>query len=296
MLKVEISMKVSEFVVALHLCKHITNRDIRRICHWIIRNKMCLPKENKIDELLNYSSAKKEFFWREFTSLSLQKKLAQNLYYSNAVTIIDAKYPKQLLEIFDPPSVFFYQGDLSLSNYTTSLAIVGARQNSSYAVTVLERLLPEIISSGIVTLSGLAQGVDSLVHRLTLSHHGKTVAVIGTGIDVAYPKFNSVLQQQIGKSCLLITEYGLGQAPKRYHFPARNRIIAGLCHTLLVVEARQRSGSLITANLALQENRNVLAVPGTITAPLSVGTNELLLAGAKPVLNAKHVIEEFYYT
>lgn len=291
-----IYMKIKEFIVALHLCNYIGNRDVRRICQWITKNDLQLPDESKLDELLSYPTAKKELFWRDFTSTSLHKKLAQNLYYSNAVTIIDEKYPKQLLEIYDPPSVLFYQGDISLCSYDTLLAIVGARQNSSYAVTVLKRLLPEIISSGIVTLSGLAQGVDSLTHRLTLSCQGKTVAVIGTGIDVAYPKFNAALQRKIGSSHLLITEYGLGQAPRRYHFPARNRIIAGLCRTTLVVEARQHSGSLITANLALQENRNVLAVPGAINAPLSAGTNALLLAGAKPVLGAEQVIEEFYYT
>lgn len=289
-------MKVQEFIVALHLCRHIGRRDVRRICQWISSHEMRIPEESKLDELLDYPNVKKELFWREFTSSALQKKLAQNLYYSAAVTIIDEKYPQQLLETFDPPAVLFYQGDMTLSNYAKLLAIVGARQNSSYAITVLKQLLPETISSGIVTLSGLARGVDSLVHKLTMGCHGKTVAVIGTGIDIAYPKFNAALQQKIGTECLLITEYGLGQAPRQYHFPARNRIIAGLCRGVLVIEARQSSGSLITANLALQENRNVLAVPGAISAPLSMGTNELLLAGAKPVLNARHIIEEFDYT
>ncbi|KRL01187.1 DNA processing protein [Liquorilactobacillus capillatus DSM 19910] len=262
----------------------------------MIKNELQLPTEKIIDNLLTCSLKKRELFWRNFTSPILQKRLAQNLYYSKVVTIIDKKYPPQLLETFAPPVALFYQGKLSLSNYATSLAIVGARENSPYAVTVLKRLLPEVISSGIVTLSGLAQGVDSLVHKLTMDYQGRTVAVIGTGLDVVYPQNNAILQDKISTSGLLLTEYGLGQPPRRYHFPERNRIIAGLCRSTLVVEARQHSGSLITANLALQENRNVLAVPGAINAPLSAGTNALLAAGAKPVLNASHIIEEFDYT
>ncbi|KRL04370.1 DNA processing protein [Liquorilactobacillus oeni DSM 19972] len=249
-----------------------------------------------METILGLSAAATFSFWKKFSSSEFELMVDRNYYHSHIITLFDKEYPPQLREIYDPPNVLFCRGDLGLLNKPLILAIVGARQNSNYAQTVLRVLLPEVISSGIVTLSGLANGVDSLCHRQTIFNGGKTIAVIGSGLDVFYPKQNRELQQQIARSGLLLSEYGLGVQPRKYHFPARNRIIAGLAQTTLVVEAKHHSGSLITANLALQENRNVLAVPGPITSTLSVGTNELILAGAKPVLKAQDIIEEFLNT
>ncbi len=134
--------------------------------------------------------------------------------------------------------------------------------------------------------------MDSHINWL-LKHHGKTIAVIGNGLDISYPSCNRALQTQIAHAGLLLSEYPLESRPLKYHFPLRNRIIAGLCQTVLVVEARHHSGSLITANLALQENRNVLALPGRINDIYSTGCNELIAAGAKPVLNSNDILEEF---
>lgn len=141
-------------------------------------------------------------------------------------------------------------------------------------------------------MSGLARGVDGAAHRLTLKHAGKAIAVIGNGLDRIYPRENTDLQNMIMHSGLLLTEYPLGTAPLPFHFPERNRIIAGLSTACLVVEARQKSGSLITANIAVQENRNVLAVPGSILQPLSKGCNELIAQGARPALDASDILEE----
>lgn len=150
-----------------------------------------------------------------------------------------------------------------------------------------------MIQQQLVLVSGLAKGVDGLTHQLALKHHGKTIAVIGNGLDISYPSCNRALQTQIAHAGLLLSEYPLESRPLKYHFPLRNRIIAGLCKTVLVVEARHHSGSLITANLALQENRNVLALPGRINDINSTGCNELIAAGAKPVLNSNDILEEF---
>lgn len=158
---------------------------------------------------------------------------------------------------------------------------------------VLKKLLPDILDEGIATVSGLAKGIDSLAHKITLSEKGKTIGVIGTGLDRTYPRENFELQANMEKEGIVLSEYALGQKPLRFHFPARNRIISGLCQSLLVVEARRQSGSLITANMALQENRNVLAVPGNINSILSEGCNELILEGAKPILRAEDILEEF---
>ncbi|WP_318766100.1 DNA-processing protein DprA [Lactiplantibacillus carotarum] len=173
------------------------------------------------------------------------------------------------------------------------LAVVGARQSTSYGARCVSRLLTPLVPEKLTIVSGLAVGIDGWSHRTALNCGLPTIAVIGTGLDAYYPRENATLQRRVGQVGLLISEYPLGTGPARYRFPERNRIIAGLCQTLIVIEARERSGSLITANLALQNNRNVLAVPGPIDAPLSVGCNQLIAAGAKPVLNSRHIIEEF---
>lgn len=206
------------------------------------------------------------------------------------ITIDDVNYPDRLREIFEPPIVLFAKGNLRLLK-TTCLGVVGGRRHSAYGQEVLKNLLPDLCQSRITIVSGLAMGIDSSAHRLTLEENGNTIAVIGCGIDRAYPRENVFLQEHVAKRGLLISEYPLGSKPLRYHFPYRNRIIAGLSHGVLVVEAEKRSGSLITANLALQENRHVFAVPGSIFNPFSMGTNELIAAGAYAVTGSTGLID-----
>ena len=208
------------------------------------------------------------------------------------VSILDQSYPEYLKHIYNPPALLFYQGDLTLLNQKL-LAIVGSRLTSSYGEKALTILLPELITNGITTVSGLAKGIDRLVHEKTIELGGRTIAIIGTGLDQFYPFENEKLQKEIAKNHLLISEYPLGTKPLKQHFPMRNRIIAGLSLGTLVIEAKYRSGSLITANIALQEGREVFAVPGNITNPYSEGTNDLILHGAKCVLTADHILEEF---
>ncbi|MDN7144716.1 DNA-processing protein DprA [Liquorilactobacillus mali] len=289
-------MKIKEFIIKLHLSNLISAAKLRKICTWMKENQ-AIPDIKKLEELAEIKESERSFFWKKFNSIELELAVDRNLYHSKAITIIDSAYPQCLLESYNPPNVLFYRGDLSLiTNDRKLLGIVGARRNSTYSSVVLAKLLPAVVAAKIITVSGLAQGVDSLVHLQTFADCGKTIAVIGTGLDIFYPSQNRVLQQKIAHEGLLLSEYGLGTGPRRFHFPARNRIIAGLVETLLVVEARHHSGSLISANLALQENRNVLAVPGPINSLLSVGTNELIKAGAKPVLDAQDIIEEFRNT
>ncbi|WP_261807146.1 DNA-processing protein DprA [Lapidilactobacillus luobeiensis] len=208
------------------------------------------------------------------------------------LTILDQVYPQGLAEIYRPPLILYYQGNLELLA-TPKLAIVGARACTNYTQYCLRRLIPPLVQNQITIVSGLAAGADQLAHQETLLAHGQTIAVIGTGLDVYYPPANRSLQQLIGQKGLLLSEYPLGTAPRRYHFPQRNRIIAGLSQGVLVTEAQHHSGSLITANLALQENRNVYALPGNILQETSVGTNELLAAGATPVLTAADLLVDF---
>lgn len=207
------------------------------------------------------------------------------------VTLLDPAYPPLLRETATPPLVLYFQGDLRLA-YRRSVAVVGSRAMSAYARAALQELLPPVVASGYPVISGLARGVDSLAHDLTRQYGGRPIGVIGTGLDQVYPRNNQSRQAWVAQCGLLLTEYPLNSPPVAHHFPERNRIIAGLGQACLVVMAREKSGSLITANLALQENRNVLAVPGPITSDLCAGCNQLIAAGARPALSASDLLEE----
>lgn len=198
-------------------------------------------------------------------------------------TIIDEDYPQLLKEMYQPPLVLYYQGDWSLTK-KNMLGVVGSRIISDYGKKVVKDIIPSIVTAGVVTVSGLAKGIDYEVHKQTLETGGRSIAIIGTGLDRFYPSQNRELQSQIATEHLVVSEYPLGTGPQKLHFPMRNRIIAGMSQGVLVIEAKERSGSLITANLALQENREVFAVPGNILNPAFKGTNQLIQAGAKAVL------------
>ncbi len=279
------------FLLKLHLCNLDLKNELR-VVRYMLSFERC-PSKDELFLLLKLGQTQKNDLWNAIQSKQLSQKIQQNLKVSHFLTILDKRYPSQLQEIYSPPVVLFYQGDLELLDSKKLLGVVGARQCSSYALQALTQLLPNVIQQKLILVSGLAKGVDGLSHQLALKHHGKTIAVIGNGLDISYPSCNRALQTQIAHAGLLLSEYPLESRPLKYHFPLRNRIIAGLCQTVLVVEARHHSGSLITANLALQENRNVLALPGRINDIYSTGCNELIAAGAKPVLNSNDILEEF---
>lgn len=279
------------FLLKLHLCNLDLKNELR-VVRYMLSFERC-PSKDELFLLLKLGQTQKNDLWNALQSKQLSQKIQQNLKVSHFLAILDKRYPSQLQEIYSPPVVLFYQGDLELLDSKKLLGVVGARQCSSYALQALTQLLPNVIQQKLILVSGLAKGVDGLSHQLALKHHGKTIAVIGNGLDISYPSCNRALQTQIAHAGLLLSEYPLESRPLKYHFPLRNRIIAGLCQTVLVVEARHHSGSLITANLALQENRNVLALPGRINDIYSTGCNELIAAGAKPVLNSNDILEEF---
>lgn len=190
-------------------------------------------------------------------------------------------FPPLLAAIHDPPPGLFVRGDAPLELLTQrSVAVVGARACSGYGAAVARMLGRELGAAGIVVVSGLARGVDGEAHRGALDAGGPTVAVLGCGIDRDYPAAHEELARRV---TLVVSEYAPGVAPAPWRFPARNRVIAGLCSATVVVEARERSGALITADLALEEGREVFAVPGEITSSLSAGTNALLKLGASPL-------------
>jgi DNA processing protein len=201
-------------------------------------------------------------------------------------------YPQLLRELSDPPPGLFVRGSAGVGLLDArAVAIVGARACSSYGGQVARLLGRELAAAGLVVLSGLARGVDGESHRGALDAGGETVAVLGCGVDRDYPAAHAQLAARICERGLVVSEYAPGVEPAPWRFPARNRVIAGLAAATIVVEARERSGALITADFALEAGREVFAVPGEITSSLSVGTNALLRLGATPLTSPQDVLE-----
>ena len=206
-------------------------------------------------------------------------------------TIIDNDYPTLLQQIHMPPPVLYYRGGDFLSNI--ALAIVGSRASNTYGHKVVTTLVPDLVASGMTIVSGGALGIDALAHDITLKHGGRTIAVLGSGLLKEYPVSNKKLFKSIVEhDGLLVSIFPLLAEPVPGNFPARNRVIAGLSNGCLVVQAAQKSGALITAHYALEQGREVFAVPGPIDDPLSIGCHSLIQQGAKLVMSATDIIQE----
>lgn len=209
------------------------------------------------------------------------------------ITILDENYPRLLREIYDPPVLLYVKGAIKPED-EKSLAIVGTRNISSYGQQATNHLGGQLAQAGLTIVSGLARGVDTLAHLAALQNNGRIIAVIGSGIDQAsiYPPSNRRLAQQITEQGALISEYPIGSFALKHHFPARNRIISGLSLGTLVIEAAEKSGALLTSRHALEQNREIFAVPGSIYSTNSCGPNNLIKMGAKLVTGAQDILEE----
>jgi DNA processing protein len=216
-------------------------------------------------------------------------------YRVRVVTCEDPDYPPRLREIYDYPPVLYVRGGLPTED-EPCLAIVGTRRPTIYGRQVTEEIVADLAGSKITIISGLARGIDSVAHRAALEAGGKTVAVFGSGLDIVYPRENAKLAQAIMEHGALVSEYPLGVRPKAENFPLRNRIMSGLSLGVLVVEAGERSGALITAHQAVEQNREVFAIPGSILSPASQGTNRLIQEGAKLVRNYTDILQELNLT
>jgi DNA processing protein len=205
------------------------------------------------------------------------------------LTLDDSNYPEQLRNIFDPPPVLYVKGRLPRP-HEVMIAVVGSRKSSTYGRNVAESLCRELSLKGVTLVSGMARGIDSAAHRGTLKADGETIAVLGCGVNIIYPPENSRLYHEILERGAIISELSISAKPDRGNFPARNRIISGMSMGTVVVEAGLRSGALITADMALEQGRDVFAVPGNINSACSQGTNRLLKQGAELVEHADDVL------
>jgi DNA processing protein len=208
-----------------------------------------------------------------------------------AVTIGDPRYPQPLREIFDPPILLFARGRIELLQ-TICLGIVGTRRPTPYGLAVAERLSADLAHAGLTIVSGMARGIDSAAHKGALTHGGNTIAVLGCGVDVVYPSENRKLAAELVARGLIISEFPMGAVAFPQNFPIRNRIVSGISVGVLVVEGAQYSGSGITAKLAIDQGREVFAVPGNITSKLSWGPNLLIKQGARMVQDWNDVVSE----
>jgi len=209
------------------------------------------------------------------------------------ITINDNLYPKLLKEIYYPPTLFYYRGELNIQD-EFALAVVGSRKYTSYGQQTVGRIIKDLARNNITIVSGLALGIDALSHLATLDVKGRTIAVLGSGLDKQsiYPSANRYLADKIiSAGGLVLSEFPLGTPPLKHHFPQRNRLISGLTLGSLIIEAGEKSGALITARHALDQNREVFAVPGSIYSATSAGTNQLIKLGAKVITCAQDIIE-----
>jgi len=228
---------------------------------------------------------------REKASIEGELKSAENLHVK-VVTLVDPEYPQLLREIDDPPLVLYIRGDVSFDP-ARAIAVVGTRRSTRYATIVAGRLASQLAMKGISVVSGLAAGTDAAVHQGVLDVAGHTIAVMGCGVDRVYPKRNQEIYDGVVETGSVISEYPPGTRPAKWTFPQRNRIIAGLCRGVVVIQAPERSGALITARLALEQGRDVFAVPGNITNRTSEGSNRLIRDGAKLVMSVDDILDEY---
>lgn len=281
----------------MHLihCRQLNRKAIRILLHHDpeLSNLYSL-NASKLKSLLYIDSKKATAILQELHSVPLPKLI--ELYKSRNISMVsfaDREYPTLLKEIHDPPLLLFAIGDTKLL-HQHALAVVGARHANDYARRALDILLPPLIEHKLVIVSGLAKGTDTLAHKWAMEKGGKTIAVLGGGFFHIYPSENRKLAEHFQKEHLLISEYPPVWRPEKWHFPMRNRIISGLSKGTLIIQAKERSGSLITADYALEQGKEVFAVPGHIDEPLCTGTNDLIQQGAKLVFRGEDILNELY--
>lgn len=281
-------MEIRDFLLYTHLATGASPNVARNVLTLLAAGQSAGPTT-----LMAAISRKRRQLLAEITADAAFQLRFDELRQQPFLSIVDEDYPDRLREMAQPPLILFWRGDLTLLK-RPCLAVVGARRAGEYSRQSLERLIPALPAE-VCVVSGLAKGADSCAHRAALANDRATIGVIATGLDVTYPRRSEDLQAQVADNGLLLSEYPPETKALQFRFVARNRIIAGLAHGVLVTEAAHHSGSLITATMALDAGRTVFALPNRIDAPLGVGTNEILQNGAALVQSAADISTELHY-
>lgn len=286
-------MKVMFF--KLKHCQGISNKELIALLGKKEDCDLTALSVRGLADLLGVKKEKREKFLTSYQQI-VDNPIIWTEYYKHTpfLFILDEDYPDYLKEIYNPPIGLFYRGDISLLK-TPCIAIVGSRDASFYGRDVIKEIVPGIVRKGLTIISGLASGIDTAAHQETIYNKGKTIGIIGCGLDRIYPREGKHLQRYMEKNHLVLSEYPEGVPPLPYHFPERNRIIAGLSLGTCVIEAKIRSGSLITASLSLEMGREVFAVPGSILESESIGCLKLIQEGAKCVTCTRDILDELMY-
>lgn len=285
--------KIKKRLVHIHACRGVGWKTIFKFVKFDSSLLSIFTlKEYEFSSLFQMTEQNVKQFYADLHSIETEQLLEQ--YKADNVillTIFDHDYPVYLSQIYDPPWVLYLKGKKNLLE-SNCLSVVGTRNPSQYAYDVIMKILPPLIKNSWTIVSGLASGIDSAAHNITIKEKGNTIAVLGSGFNQIYPFHNKILANHISTFHLLLSEFPPNKKPEKWHFPLRNRIISGLSKGTVIIEAKERSGSLITAEQALEQGREVFAVPGSIFSSRSQGTNRLIQQGAKLVLSAEDIIEE----
>ncbi|SFS54368.1 DNA-processing protein DprA [Marininema halotolerans] len=283
-----------EGLIALHQVQGVGWHTIDQLFHGGWDPSLSMKESREVFNKISWRQKKlPEILAKKWTS-SFVQRVQEELSHRKiqALTIWDRDYPELLRKLPQPPWILYLKGNRSLLN-GRCLAVVGTRKPTHYGKNITKSLMTEVVAQGWTVVSGMAAGIDGDAHRSVLNTGGKTIAVLGSGVDVVYPKHHQSLYERLVQEGLVLSEMAPGTKPHPGLFPQRNRIISGLSHGVLVVEAAERSGSLITADCSLEQGRDVFAIPGPITSEKSLGTNRLIQQGAKCVLSGSDIVEEF---
>ncbi|MFD2925511.1 DNA-processing protein DprA [Halobacillus naozhouensis] len=283
-----------QHLIRLHDCPYVTRKLLRT---WLKEDPslsdllIISPKE--IASILQITQEKARSIYIYLHDSTIMKKLDINEHKYKCVTYFDEEYPALLKIIPDPPLVLYTLGDIELLQHPLTLSVVGTRTPSKYAFPAMKQILLPLIQSNFCLVSGMAVGVDQHAHQLAVQHKGTTIAVMGSGFEQLYPRNNLPLFTHLCEHHLVISEYPPDRPPRKFHFPERNRIISGLSEATLVIEARLKSGSLITVDQALEQGREVLSLPGSIGSSTSEGCHAIIQEGARLVQSHQDVLSAY---
>jgi DNA processing protein len=284
-----------ERLIHLHHCRGIGWKSIARLLQLdpSLSTIFTLPSDT-LSAYLPITKEQSLLFFQDLHSISIQSMIKtykeKNIHI---VTVFDKEYPHLLRHIYEPPWVLYAKGKIELLSMPKKISIVGTRAPTIDGLKAVQTLVPPLVRENWIIISGLAVGIDAEAHRTAMQHKGRTIAVIAGGVEHIYPKINQPLANEIIKKHLIISEYPPHVKPQKWQFPMRNRIISGLSLGTVIIQANERSGSLITAQMALEQGREVFAVPGSIFLEQAKGTNRLIQQGAKLVLCSEDITDEF---
>ncbi|MBY7143648.1 DNA-processing protein DprA [Virgibacillus sp. NKC19-3] len=285
---------IRDKLIYLHRCRGITRRIIRKILfHDPKLHQLYLLSSSQISQLYKLPIKNAALFYKDLHNNYLTEQIKYDREIYSIITIVDEDYPPVLKTIKDPPIVLYGAGNRSLLSHVPSLSVIGTRDPSNEAMTKIKYLTNPLLDKNWLIVSGMAKGIDSYAHIHALKNEGNTIAVLGGGFEHIYPKQNTALFKQIVEKGLVLSEYPPDIPPKKHHFPERNRIISGLSFGTLVIEATEKSGTLITVDQALDQGREVYAAPGSLMVPQTKGCHRMIQDGAKLTMDPDDILEDW---